>query len=124
MIIITVGRPPGSKAKTKLEAKWTGTHHNSPSPCNSPPPPLTPITPDTSSTDSSSLTEKSLPILIPGHSEIVSKPPKPVLSNVTQNSDRSKKPIQQNSSPSKTASTAGWYLFFTSQLCLCIYVTV
>lgn len=116
MINITVGRPPGSKAKTKLEAKWTGTHHNSPSPCNSPPPPLTPITPDTSSTDSSSLTDKSLPVLIPGHTDIVSKPSKPILPNVTQNSDRSKKPIPSISSQTKMASTAGWYLLFIYQL--------
>lgn len=106
-----MGRPPGSKAKTKLDTKWAtqGIRRNSPSPCNSPPPPLTPITPDTSSTDSSSLTDRPMPVLFPGLSENISKPLKPILSNTPQNSDKSKKLGQQNSSPTKAAAAIGWY---------------
>lgn len=103
--MFTVGRPPGSKSKSKLEAKWMTQMAQgilrSPSPSNSPPPPLTPITPDTSSTDSSSLTERAMPTLIPTTDS--NKTFKPFLSAI--NVDKHKKSTT-NSSPIKTTISA------------------
>jgi hypothetical protein len=50
-MFLTVGRPPGSKSKAKMEAKWAAQGTSS-SPSNSPSHPSTLNTPDTSSNDS------------------------------------------------------------------------
>lgn len=69
-IFSSVGRPPGSKSKIRLETKWAqqmaqGNNNlplTSPSPNPSPPPPYPTIpTPDTSSTDSSSQPDRHAP---------------------------------------------------------------
>ncbi|RZB39517.1 KAT8 regulatory NSL complex subunit 3 [Asbolus verrucosus] len=82
-----LGRPPGSKSKAKLEAKWAAQGTSS-SPSNSPPPPSIINTPDTSSNDSiltdktllnppeTSLPVKKIKILKP----TVSSPEKPTIS--------------------------------------------
>lgn len=112
-LVHIVGRPPGSKTKSRLEAKWAqqiaqGNSTSTPavnntqaslSPPNSPPPYPTVPTPDTSSNDSSH-PEKTTII----SSKLIAEPPVKKLKTLKPVTSGSK-PATPTASPVKNQST-------------------